>query len=263
MGPGEVVPYTSHQGLKTYYEVEGSDDQPPLLMLHAAGVSLHSWRDFGFAEALGRHFRLIFVDALGHGRSESPDDPESYRWERQAERLASVLDAAAIDASHVLGYSMGGVHAFGLLARFPERVLSSAIGGAPPPGMQPPPPPDRLNRPPMSVEDRLQRWRDVGAELSPETIEDIRALSPESMRARDRATRDVTSLRHEVVSWATPTALFVGELDPFKESIVEASTLMRNGEVFVLPDLTHIDAAWRSEVVLPLIEPWLLAQARL
>ena len=45
---------------------------PEVLLLHGAGASTHSWR--GISPILARHFRLLFPDMPGHGRTVSPRD---------------------------------------------------------------------------------------------------------------------------------------------------------------------------------------------
>ena len=61
------MPYANNQGIRIYYEVEGSG--PALVLAHGLGGSHEDWLDMGWVEALGDRFQLIMVDARGHGRS--------------------------------------------------------------------------------------------------------------------------------------------------------------------------------------------------
>ena len=71
------MPSANNQGIRIYYEVEGSG--PALVLAHGLGGSHEDWLDMGWVEALGDRFQLIMVDARGHGRSDKLYDPEAYR----------------------------------------------------------------------------------------------------------------------------------------------------------------------------------------
>ena len=71
------MPYVSNQGVRIYYEIEGSG--PPIVLAHGISGSLEDWREVGWVESLRDRYRLILVDARGHGRSDKPHDPGAYR----------------------------------------------------------------------------------------------------------------------------------------------------------------------------------------
>jgi 2-succinyl-6-hydroxy-2,4-cyclohexadiene-1-carboxylate synthase len=67
--------------------------------------------------------QLILWDYRGHGRSESPDDPAAYTFDRVLGDLGRVLDWAAPGRRAVLGgVSFGGVASLHFARRNPERV---------------------------------------------------------------------------------------------------------------------------------------------
>ncbi len=92
----------------------------PLLLAHGFTGSAASWS--GLAPTLRQAHRVIAVDLLGHGRSDTPHDPDRYAIERQADDLAALLDALDIETADVIGYSMGARIALVLAMRHAARV---------------------------------------------------------------------------------------------------------------------------------------------
>lgn len=82
-------------------------------MLH--GWGLHSGIWDGVAERLAEHFRVHLVDLPGHGRSGPVAD---FTLDGVCEALVEAVPARA----HWLGWSLGGMLALGVAARFPARV---------------------------------------------------------------------------------------------------------------------------------------------
>ncbi len=75
---------------------------------------------------LAPHYRCIFFDNRGMGRSDVPDGPYSIR--QMASDAVAILDAAEVPAAHIVGASMGGMIAQELALRYPDRVLSLVLG---------------------------------------------------------------------------------------------------------------------------------------
>jgi 2-succinyl-6-hydroxy-2,4-cyclohexadiene-1-carboxylate synthase len=118
-------------GLEFHVEVEGSGF--PIVLLHGFTGSSRSWD--GLREALAGRARVITVDALGHGQSAAPDDPERYSMEWTARDLAALCaslttsDQPAVD---LLGYSMGGRVALHFAIACPGRVRRLILESASP-----------------------------------------------------------------------------------------------------------------------------------
>jgi pimeloyl-ACP methyl ester carboxylesterase len=84
---------------------------PLALLHHANGFCAALWAPV--AEALRRDFRVIAMDARGHGDSSKPEGAAFYSWEAFGQDLAAVAEALA--AEHPdgrvglgLGHSFGG-----------------------------------------------------------------------------------------------------------------------------------------------------------
>lgn len=103
-------------------------DGPLALLHHANGFCAGT---LGLvAEALVPAFRVIGMDARGHGRSSRPEGPAAYRWDEFA--LDALAVAEALAPAHGgrvavgLGHSFGGTAMLGAAARRPalfERLV--------------------------------------------------------------------------------------------------------------------------------------------
>jgi pimeloyl-ACP methyl ester carboxylesterase len=103
-------------------------DGPLVLMHHANGFCAGT---LGLvADGLVPRFRVVGMDARGHGDSSQPDGPDAYRWEAFAEDLLAVAEALAPQhggrVAVGLGHSFGGTSVLGAAARRPnlfERLV--------------------------------------------------------------------------------------------------------------------------------------------
>jgi pimeloyl-ACP methyl ester carboxylesterase len=112
------MPQLNRNGVNVYYEVHGSG--PALLLSHGFSATREMWR--GQIAPLSRHHQLILWDMRGHGRTDSPDDPNVYSEEATVADMASLLDAAGVDPAIVGGLSLGGYMSLAFYLAHPERV---------------------------------------------------------------------------------------------------------------------------------------------
>lgn len=112
---------TTKSGVTIRYEISG--DGPPLLLISGTGHDYTFWA--GQLPAFEKEFRCVVFDNRGMGESSAP--PPGYSLADMADDAAAVLDAAGIDAAHVMGFSMGGHIAQELCLRHPQRVLSLGL----------------------------------------------------------------------------------------------------------------------------------------
>jgi len=98
-------------------------DGPLVLMHHANGFCAGT---LGLvAEALVPAYRVVGIDARGHGDSSKPEGPDAYRWARFADDLLEVAELLAAErrdgrVAVGLGHSFGGTAVIGAAARRPE-----------------------------------------------------------------------------------------------------------------------------------------------
>ena len=101
----------------------------PLVLLHGFTGTGEFW--LPVAQALPRR-HCIFPDLPGHGGTDAPLPPESWRIERAADALAALLDCLGVERCALGGYSLGGRLALGFALRYPDRVAGLALIGATP-----------------------------------------------------------------------------------------------------------------------------------
>jgi pimeloyl-ACP methyl ester carboxylesterase len=89
--------------------IDWGGDGPLALLHHANGFCAGMWDVV--AQGLRRHFRVIAMDARGHGDSDKPRGNEHYRWENFGLDAAAVADVLVSRHGPVtlgLGHSFGG-----------------------------------------------------------------------------------------------------------------------------------------------------------
>jgi pimeloyl-ACP methyl ester carboxylesterase len=117
------------EGVRLAYDIEGSGE--PLLLVQGLGYGRGGW---GPAPGmLAERFTVATFDNRGFGESDAPPGP--YTTAQLADDAFAVLDAAEIDAAHVVGISLGGMVAQEIVLARPERVrklvlCSTTAGGA-------------------------------------------------------------------------------------------------------------------------------------
>jgi proline iminopeptidase len=109
-------------GGRVWYEVVGSGDATPLLVLHGGPGFTHEY--VRSLEALADERPVVFYDQLGCGRSDRPDDLSLWTTERHVEELALVRRALGLRSVHILGQSWGSMLATDYALTRPAGVES-------------------------------------------------------------------------------------------------------------------------------------------
>src|SRR6187551_743366 len=109
----------SINGIDIYYEVHGSHDGIPLVLLHGGGSTIDS--NFGrVIPFLARTRRVIALEEQGHGRTSDRDQP--FTFERSADDVAGLLRYLEVSQADLLGFSNGGTVALQVAIRHPQLV---------------------------------------------------------------------------------------------------------------------------------------------
>ncbi len=101
----------------------GPPDAPPVLLLGSLGSTHAMWA--GQVPALAARFRVVAVDARGHGGSPVPPGPSVI--DDLVDDTLALLDRLGIARASFVGLSLGGMTALRLAARAPERVDRLAV----------------------------------------------------------------------------------------------------------------------------------------
>ena len=104
-----------------------------MLLLHGFPDFWYVWRNQ--IPFLAKHgFRVIALDMRGYNRSDAPRGVSNYAADILCADVIRVMNALGILSAHVVGHDWGGVVAWNLAARHPERVRKLVVINAPHPG---------------------------------------------------------------------------------------------------------------------------------
>lgn len=125
---GLLMPYSTVNGIKIYYEEQGEGD--PLILINGLAFPMDLW--FAQIRELSKDFRVIALDNRGIGRSDQPD--EKYSIAMMASDTVGLLQSLGIAKVHVVGLSMGGFIAQEIALSYPEVVhrlilVATGMGG--------------------------------------------------------------------------------------------------------------------------------------
>jgi pimeloyl-ACP methyl ester carboxylesterase len=114
---------------KVHVIESGPQDAPPLLFLHASGVSGWSWK-FNVAD-FSKSFRTYAIDLIGDaGKSEYADLQNVMKTgQDQADLYAEICDRLGVEKAYVVGASEGGFIGSNFALHHPERVEKLALLG--------------------------------------------------------------------------------------------------------------------------------------
>ena len=241
-------------GISINYRFDGPESAPLVTMSHslAANLDMWQWQMPALAE-----YRVLRYDTRGHGGTDAPAG--EYSLDTLADDLFALLDALAIESTHYVGLSMGGMigqtAALKDQSRFRTLALCDTSSRIPPEarpvwderiatareqGMEP------------LVEPTIERWFSNAYRQS-------RATEVDKVRAMIRATRvdgycgccaaiARLDLSDRLSAIDRPVLLIVGEEDP--GTPVAAHEVIRDrvtgSELVVLPEALHFSNVERQ-----------------
>ena len=218
----------SVNGIQIYYEVHGSHDGTPLVLLHGGGSTIDS--TFGrMLPFLAGNRRVIALEEQGHGRTSDRDQPVTF--EQSADDVAGLLRYLKIPQADLFGFSNGGTVALQVAIRHPGlvRKLVFASSLTKREGAQP------------------QLWEFIErADISnmPQALKDaFLAVNPDPQRLRTMHDKDAARMRSfrdvpdaAVRGVPVPTLIMTGDRDVTRlEHAIELSRLFPDARLLVLP----------------------------
>lgn len=117
-------------GVRLHAVEAGPEDGPLAVLLHGFPELWYGWRhQIGPLAAAG--FRVLVPDQRGYGESDKPRGARAYALDRLAEDVAGLIDDAGRERAFVAGHDLGGMVAWQLAGRRPERVERLAVLNCP------------------------------------------------------------------------------------------------------------------------------------
>lgn len=113
--------FTTSQGNQIAYLIEG--EGPWLTLSHSLASNMSMWSPQ--MPLLTKHFKVLRFDTRGHGQSSAPIDP--YTLDDLALDAYELLQSLAIERTHWLGLSMGGMIGQTLVLKYPQLFHSLVL----------------------------------------------------------------------------------------------------------------------------------------
>jgi 2-succinyl-6-hydroxy-2,4-cyclohexadiene-1-carboxylate synthase len=120
--------YLNINGVRYAAHIVGSGT--PLLFLHGFTGSGADWALF--VPYFAQYYRVITIDMLGHGETDSPTDVMRYALKHVRRDLTTLLEDFIQEPAHLVGYSMGGRLALYLAINHQQLFRSLTLESASP-----------------------------------------------------------------------------------------------------------------------------------
>jgi 3-oxoadipate enol-lactonase len=238
--------------VRLYYEEHGRGT--PLVLAYGIGGNADMW-DVN-REALAARHRLVLWEPRGHARSDSPEDPAKYSFQRWMLDLRAMLDHLGIRRAHVGGLSLGAGIATRFALRFPARVRSLVVTNS-----------SSASGLPLSVENLVMRARSIEITLTKgmdamaefamaanpnvserlalepaaraEFYEEYRRLSPIGYANSLRALLAMDHITDQLPRLRMPVLLIGADRDPSLEPMKAMHRKIRGSKLVVLSPASH------------------------
>jgi proline iminopeptidase len=115
--------FVDAKGVMIYYMSLGHGQ--PLMILHGGPGASHDYF-LPYLLPLVRHYRVVFIDERGSGRSQTLEAPSGYTIENMVEDVEQVRQALGLGKINLLGHSYGGALAQAYALKY-QRNLSHLI----------------------------------------------------------------------------------------------------------------------------------------
>jgi pimeloyl-ACP methyl ester carboxylesterase len=244
-------------GLRSYYEDEGGDGAPVVLM-YGLMDPVPAARALPIARRLEKHARVIYVDHRGHGLTDKPHDADAYALELRVADVVSVINALGLDRVHFLGISWGARLGFALGEHVPDRLMSLTLTGNQPYAWDPQWQTVRTLTAAMAAAREggtraLLLWFEayIGRELPRRErgwLLENDALALDAAWTSALSEGDVSS---DLSKWSTPCLIAAGEADEFHDNAKRAAGEIPDATFLSLEGHDHISALYEVDRVLP------------
>jgi 3-oxoadipate enol-lactonase len=233
--------------VRLHVATDGAPDATPLALLNGALCNLDSWTPA--LDALAKRYFVVRHDGRGNGQS-SGGARGSYRFERYADDLATILDQLSIERAVICGMAYGARTAARFALRHPDRVRLLALYDV------------ALAEP---VEQTLQRdgnarakaLRDAAGIVSPERRREWFAHADEREARRSlTAHAGQPDPTPELAAVRVPTLVVCGRQDANLPEAERIAGVLPNAELHVMEMTGHGSVLSRPDVFVSLLDRW-------
>ncbi|QMU27334.1 alpha/beta fold hydrolase [Adhaeribacter radiodurans] len=119
--------FTSSDGIKIYYEVQGAGQ--PVILLHGFTTTLDNWKKkIVYQDLINKGFKVVVLDLRGNGKSDKPKTVAGYEKDAEARDIMGLATALGFKNYQAVGYSRGAIITARLLV-LDKRITAAVIGG--------------------------------------------------------------------------------------------------------------------------------------
>jgi pimeloyl-ACP methyl ester carboxylesterase len=119
-------------GVALHVVEAGPSEGPLVILLHGFPEFWRGWRhQIGPLARAGLH--VVVPDQRGYNLSDKPDGISAYHLEQLGADILALADSYGVRRFHLVGHDWGGIVAFWIAARHPERIARLAVLNAPHP----------------------------------------------------------------------------------------------------------------------------------
>lgn len=120
----------THESLAFPAIAAGPTDGDLVLLLHGFPQTARAWN--GQVEALGAlGWRAVAPDLRGFAAGALPETVSQYTQERIRADVFAIADQLGADQFHLVGHDLGGIVAWDLACRYPDRIRTLAVASTP------------------------------------------------------------------------------------------------------------------------------------
>lgn len=119
-------------GIKLHIVQKGDSERPLVLLLHGFPEFWYGWRQqIDFLAGMG--FRVVVPDQRGYNLSDKPKGIDAYRIDNLTLDIIGLIDALKYKKATIIGHDWGGMIAWQLAIKYPERLEKLIILNIPHP----------------------------------------------------------------------------------------------------------------------------------
>ncbi len=236
---------------KIHYKLAG--DKGPWMLLHPPHlIPMKAWEEEGYVKQLEKDFRLVMIEPLGQGFSDSPEDSSHYTISSRIRHVLDIMREVQVDYAFFFGVGLGAQVGFQISKEFPRRIRSLISVGAQPyqeleEAKYLKEKLDKLRS--GNVSAYLQQWHSLD-HLSEEQEKVILGGNPEAYALGLKESINWEGLGDDIKTLGTATLLITAKAEPRFLSVRDAGKRLRNGRYVIIPKVLHSHGLWNYELII-------------